>query len=113
MIRALLLLLLFAAPAWADPVTAAQTFLDGLSPEQRTKAWLRFDAPERLDWHWVPRDRSGISLKELLASQRDLGFAMAGAVLSPTGLAKAKAIIARASVFARTEGASFRDPERY
>jgi hypothetical protein len=113
MIRALLLLLLWAAPAWADPAATAQAFLDGLTPEQRTKAWLRFDGQERLDWHWVPRERSGISLKELRPEQRDLGFAMAGAVLSPAGLAKAKAIIAREGVLARTEGASFRDPERY
>jgi hypothetical protein len=113
MIRALLLLLLWAAPALADSVATAQAFLDGLTPEQRSKAWLRFDGQERLDWHWVPRDRSGISLKELRPEQRERGFAMAAAVLSPNGLAKAKAIIARESVLARTEGASFRDPERY
>jgi hypothetical protein len=106
-------ILLFSTQAFADPVATAQAFLDGLSPEQRTKAWLKFDGPERLDWHWVPRDRSGISLKELKPQQRELGFAMAGAVLSPAGLAKTKAIIARESVLARTEGASFRDPERY
>lgn len=113
MIRALLLLLLFAGPALADPVTTARAFLDGLSAEQRGKAWYRFDHPDRYDWHWVPRDRNGISLKELAPAQRESGFVMAGAVLSEAGLAKVKAIIARESVLARTEGASFRDPERY
>jgi hypothetical protein len=113
MIRALLLLLLFAAPACADPVRTAQAFLDDLSADQRSKAWFRFDTPDRYDWHWVPRDRNGISLKEMRPAQRELGFAMAGAVLSEGGLAKTRAIIARESVLARTEGASFRDPERY
>jgi len=113
MIRALVFLLLFAAPALADPVATAQAFLDSLSAEQRGKAWYRFDHQERYDWHWVPRDRNGISLKELAPVQRERGFAMAGAVLSEAGLAKVKAIIARESVLARTEGASFRDAERY
>jgi hypothetical protein len=113
MIRILLLLLLWAAPALADPVRTAQAFLDGLSAEQRGKAWFRFDVQDRYDWHWVPRDRNGISLKELKPAQRELGFAMAGAVLSEAGLAKARAIIAREVVLARTEGASFRDHERY
>ena len=112
-VRAVLLLLLCAGPARADPVATAQAFLDGLSPEQRGKAVQSFDARNRQDWHWVPRDRRGISLKEMNPAQRELGFVMAGAVLSEAGLAKARAIIAREAVLARTEGASFRDPERY
>lgn len=112
-VRALLLLLCCAGPALADPVATAQAFLDGLSPAQRGKAVQSFDTRNRQDWHWVPRDRRGISLKEMTPAQREAGFAMAGAVLSETGLTKARAIIARESVLARTEGASFRDPERY
>ncbi|WP_162914908.1 DUF3500 domain-containing protein [Desertibaculum subflavum] len=108
-----MILLLGAGPALADPMATAQAFLDGLSPEQRAKAVQPFEARNRQDWYWVPRDRAGISLKEMGPEQRERGFAMAGAVLSETGLAKARAIIARESVLARTEGASFRDPERY
>ena len=73
----LTLLILFAALPSVDTVAtdrsagamarAAQTFLDSLTPEQRAKAIFAFDDVERMDWHFIPRDRRGVSLKEMTA----------------------------------------------
>jgi hypothetical protein len=44
---------------------AAKNFLAKLSPEQRAQATFRYDDPERLNWHFIPRPRKGIPLKAL------------------------------------------------
>ena len=50
------------APAMAK---AADAFLAALGPTQRAKASLPFNSAERLDWHFVPRDRQGVPLKQM------------------------------------------------
>jgi hypothetical protein len=49
---------------------AAKDFLAKLSPEQRAQATFRYDDPERLNWHYIPRPRKGIPLKALDAAAR-------------------------------------------
>lgn len=49
---------------------AAQAVLELLSPEQRAAVTFDLDAPERLDWHFIPRDRPGLALKDMSEEQR-------------------------------------------
>src|SRR5882724_5761029 len=41
----------------AAMATAANNFLSLLSPEQKAKATFSMDDKERLNWHFVPRER--------------------------------------------------------
>jgi len=43
--------------------SAARTFLDMLTPELKTMAQLPFDSDERMNWHYIPRQRQEIPLK--------------------------------------------------
>ena len=49
---------------------AADRFLDSLSKEQKEKATYEFDSKERLNWHFIPRERNGLPIKELNSAQR-------------------------------------------
>ena len=44
---------------------AANGFLASLSPAQKTAATFKFDDAERLNWHFIPRERKGLPLKSL------------------------------------------------
>lgn len=37
----------------------------GLSPEQRDKTVFPFADDERMDWHYVPKERRGLTLREI------------------------------------------------
>jgi hypothetical protein len=43
----------------------AKVFLAALNPEQKTKACFEFAAEERENWHFIPRERKGLPLKEM------------------------------------------------
>src|SRR5688500_17219980 len=57
---------------FADMLQAADAFLASLSTAQRSKALFTFDDAERLNWHFVPRARRGLPLKEMSAAQREM-----------------------------------------
>ncbi|MBS0205988.1 MAG: DUF3500 domain-containing protein [Planctomycetes bacterium] len=44
---------------------AAKNFLAAISPAQKGEASFKFDDPERLNWHFIPRPRKGLPLKNL------------------------------------------------
>ena len=68
---------------------AANTFLQKLSPEQRTQATFRYDDPERLNWHYIPKPRKGIPLKALDPSARTAARAFIATGLSKAGYEQA------------------------
>lgn len=94
---------------------AAHNFLASLSPSQRVKATLTFADVERSNWHFVPRDRKGISFKEMTPEQRLLAHALLVTGLSHRGYRKAVSIMSLESVLADLEKGSgpTRDPELY
>ena len=62
---------------------AATTFLASLRPDQAATAQLGFgDENARQDWHYIPRDRLGLALKDMEAHQRDKAFALLDTGLS-------------------------------
>jgi len=101
--------------AGEEMASAATTFLAALSPEQKSKATFEFKGDERYDWHFVPRERKGISLKELTPAQRPLAHALLNSGLSQRGYASAVTIISLEQILKEIEGGRgpARDPELY
>src|SRR6476661_8382970 len=56
--------------------TMANFFLKALTPEQRTKATFKFEDEERINWHFIPRERKGLPMKEMTPQQRLLAQAL-------------------------------------
>jgi hypothetical protein len=119
---AVCVLLLLAAPASAqdaDPMAAAaRGFLESLRPELRQQANLEFDHPNRLDWHYIPRDRMGLALREMNDEERAAAHGLLSATLSGQGYLKAIAVMELDQVLreaAESQGrqADHRDPLRY
>jgi Spy/CpxP family protein refolding chaperone len=93
-----------------EMATAARRFLDALTPEQRAKASFEFKADDRQDWHYIPKDRKGITFKELDAKQRQLGLALLRSGMSEGGYTKATNIMSLEPILAELEGAGRRFP---
>jgi TonB family protein len=95
---------------------AANKFLASLTPEQKAKASFEFGDAQRFDWHFIPRDRKGIPLKDLDENQRKLAMEFMKTGLGAAGYQKATTIMSLEPVLAQMEGPSRRfprDPELY
>ena len=97
--------------------TAAGRLLASLDKEQAAKATYPFDAPERLDWHFIPRPRKGLSIKEMTPASRALAFGLVQSGLAGSGYLKATTIMSLEQVLKQLEqgkaAAPVRDPELY
>jgi hypothetical protein len=96
---------------------AATNFLALLSEKQKQKTQFGFDEDERYNWHFVPKDRRGIALKDLTDAQRASAMTMLHSALSDTGFQKTKDIIQLEDILRITEGRpeddSYRDYGKY
>jgi hypothetical protein len=102
--------------AGAEFAKAANAFLAGLSPEQMAKASFGFDDAERLNWHFIPRARKGLPVKEMNEEQRKRAHALLASGLSESGYKKATTIMSLESILREMEGPNgkmVRDPELY
>jgi Protein of unknown function (DUF3500) len=94
---------------------AAIAFLAALPADSRRRATFAFDHKERLNWHYVPRGREGISLKEMPPAARIAAHDLMKTCLSAVGYGKAVNVIRLEDVLRQTEtfGSLLRDPEKY
>jgi len=93
---------------------SAERILATLPPEAREKVSRPFADPDRLDWHYTPRSRNGVALKELDVKGRDAVHALLKDALSATGYRKLTNIIELELVLREIETFGLmRDPERY
>ncbi len=75
-------------------VDAANAFLSSLTPEQQARAEFAFEnTEERLNWHFIPRERKGLPLKDMTSAQKHLAEALLSAGLSQRGYIKASSIM--------------------
>jgi hypothetical protein len=117
----LLLALAGLTRGWAhdpaeDMAHAARDFLDALKPEQRAKAMYALKDEERLNWHFFPKDRKGMPLKEMTPDQRRAALALLRSGLSEHGFRKATNIMNLEAILRDIEGAGAqfaRDSELY
>src|SRR5438132_6346065 len=93
----------------------ASRFLAALDANQRGKASFPFDIDERMNWHFIPRERKGLPLREMTGYQKHLASALLASGLSQTGYIKAVTIMSLEEVLRIVENDSgeHRDPEKY
>jgi hypothetical protein len=93
----------------------ANRFLAALGPEQRAKATFEFSDDERMDWHYIPKVRKGLTLGEMSPYQRHLASALLAAGLSQTGYIKAVTVMSLEEVLKIQENDSGekRNPDKY
>ena len=94
---------------------AARHFLASLTPEQRAKAAIAFPDGERLNWHYIPKERKGLPLLEMAPPQKALAQALLSAGLSQQGYIKAVTIMSLEDVLRVMENddGNRRNPEKY
>ncbi|MBM3847307.1 MAG: DUF3500 domain-containing protein [Verrucomicrobia bacterium] len=100
----------------SEMADAASHFLATLSAEQKAKATFEFQADERLNWHFIPRPRKGLPLKEMTAVQQRLAHVLLSSGLSQRGYAKAVTIMTLEQILREIEKGStgmVRDEELY
>jgi len=64
-----------------------------LTPEQPTHATFKFDDAERVNWHFIPKERKGLPLLDMASQQKQLATALLSAGLSQQGFMKAVTIM--------------------
>lgn len=104
--------------ATAETTTAAAAFLASLTPELREKANLKFEDPNRFDWHYVPRpgQRKGLPLKDMTQAQRQAAQKLLSTALSAKGMKQTSQIMNDLELVLRGDGPKpnmGRDPEMY
>lgn len=95
---------------------AANALIAALTPAQQSASGFPLNHAQRLDWHFVPKDRKGTPLKEMTDEQQRLTTGLLAASLSSQGFAKAKDIMDLESLLAVIEGPNrhfSRDPGLY
>lgn len=97
---------------------SAQKFVELLSAEQRQAALLDFQSPQRVQWHFVPKDqRKGLQIKDMSERQREMAQQLLKHALSQVGYDKATRIMALERILHELEkqrsGGAVRDAERY
>jgi len=97
----------------AKMIAAAHRFLDGLRADQRLLATIPFHDEERQNWHYVPRPRKGVPLRQLTREQRELGDTLLRTGLSEEGFEKTKNIRLLDQVLFDESRNPIRDQEAY
>src|SRR5688500_1427652 len=76
----------------AAMANAAKALVAALDEGQRAKIQFPMDSEERFNWHFIPRDRQGLPLKQMTPAQRNAAFALLKTGLSEKGFTKAETI---------------------
>ena len=90
----------------------ANRLLALLDDRQRRQVLIAFDSANRVDWHYIPRSRSGLSLGEMAPAQADAARALFATVLNEQGLKLLDGVRLLEGVLREQQG-SWRDPGRY
>ena len=100
-----------------DMTSAAKALVASLDAEQKKSALMEFGTPDRLGWHFIPKDfRKGLQLNDMNDDQRAKTHSLLKAALSEMGYQKASQIMGLEKVlneFEAGKGRWDRDPLRY
>jgi hypothetical protein len=117
---ATLCVLLWSGQAYTQTpsiVSKANAFINMLDTAQTEKARYEFENDERYNWHYVPRERKGISFNDLTDSQRQAALNLLKTCLSEQGFHKANNIMALENILREVENRgpddTYRDPLNY
>jgi len=98
---------------------AAQNFMKQLTAEQRKLASFKYSDPERLNWHFIPRERKGLALKDLEGAALKTAHQFIASGLSDAGYDQALNVMSLEELLYllesgdRNERRSKRDPQKY
>jgi len=93
---------------------AANNLLTALTSDQKSKVFYEFKDEQRFDWHFVPKPRKGLALKEMTSPQRLLAHALLSSGLSQRGYMKATTIMSLEQILYEIENKSpTRDADLY
>lgn len=97
-----------------DMARRAQDLIEDLTDAQRRQVLYPFDADERHDWHYFPRRRPGVALRDMTAAQQERVWALLEVGLSEQGLEKTRGVIRTEAILGELTGRrQYRDPENY
>jgi len=85
-------------------IVAVQNFKKAVTPEQWKQCWFAFDDPERINWHFIPRERKGLPLRDLEGSALKAAQAMIHSGLSDAGYDQALNVMSLEEVLYLLEG---------
>ena len=104
-----------AAKTAREMAGAAKNLWASLTPDQKLKIGFDFKDALRYDWHFIPRPRKGLPLKEMSGEQKALAHALLASGLSQSGYIKAETIISLEQILASIEKGKgpVRDTELY
>lgn len=107
--------LTFSTDATAtDLVEASQQFLGSLDDDQRALASFEWKSEERKDWHFIPKTRKGLPLKDLAQDQQHLAYALLGQCMSKRGSLESLSIMSFEQILWENENkAPHRDSSMY
>lgn len=107
----------FSQSAPGEIEKAARAFITVLDTAQRRQACFSWNEEERFNWHFVPRARKGLPLKEMTEAQRSKAYVLLKTCLSSDGYKKATAIVETEHILRALEGRGaddgYRDPGKY
>jgi hypothetical protein len=98
---------------------AAKAFLAAITPEQGQETRFKYDDPERLNWHFIPRVRKGLPLKALEGAPLQAAHKLIRSGLSEAGYDQALNVMSLEEVLYliepgdRTARRNNRDPGKY
>ena len=106
-------------PSGAAMTKAAQAFLAALPDDQRAKASFAYDDTERLNWHFIPRPRKGLPLKDLGGKSQSAAHRLIASGLSAAGYEHALNVMSLEEILYlletgdRAARRDRRDPQKY
>ncbi len=97
---------------------AANAMLATFDPTQRAQLTFDFQGPQRTDWHFVPKERVGVNLRDMNLQQRRAAQTLMRSALSEKGYFKAITIMSLERVLREMESDrenvnEFRNSEKY
>jgi hypothetical protein len=101
--------LVASARTASNMASAANKFLESLTPEERQQAALPLDGGDATHWHFIPNEmfpRKGLQMKAMTEPQRTLAHDLLKTGLSQRGYATATAIMALEDVLREIESAA-------
>jgi hypothetical protein len=98
----------------AEMAEAARNLWGALSPEQQARIRFELADAERVNWHFIPKDRQGLPLREMTAAQQKLAHALLATGVSHRGYLTAVTIMSLEQILADLEKNPVRrDPDKY
>src|SRR5258707_14268988 len=96
-------------------VSTANSFASPLTPDQLSKAKFTCADQERMNGHFIPKERKGLPLKDMTPPQKHLAQALLAAGLSQRGYIKATSIMSLEDILRILEkdNGVRRNPEGY